>query len=467
MSEQATFVGRVVGLGGAERVVHVALQVGGEVLGDATIGGELGLELGDGHVVRITLDASTRVTELPETRVSAAWATLSQEPDAARVSSHAPGPHVRATLVRRVLRAGARVAVRGIVTEQRAPQAQGAPGYREAGRGPSRPTHVRALEVARPPHEGPGLGRLIRIGLAGLAIAGALFVLAEHVLVWPPHLRSPILVPVRIAVGAACAMHLAFWLAVLFGGRGGTLRMLPRFTDAAGRSTDGNFTLIVVGAGLFFGTVVAAVHVWALGRVAETGVFVVQGNRGPVIDGGWLPAVLACGAAAVVWLGLLGLDWRSSKLARLFASAGGAWTVRTGRLRSGTLSIAAQVTGSGRGAMTWWSAWVDGPLSIESGDATFGVEEERLVFGMDLVSSRHADRTTTWTIGPGASVAIAGVLGDDTELAARGPESLLLVASVEPDVLATLRRGRAMRTLVLATLPTVVAVSVLAIAATT
>ena len=453
-----TLAGRVAGAD--PTTVHVSLVTADKVIRESGLTGAFDLVLEDGERVRVDITPHTRVDgdEIEEARTTGRWDRLAEHPDARWVESHAPGPHVRATLVRSVLRPGARVVVRGAVVE-RAASVQ--PSYREAAFGA--PEHVTAAAITAgavraastspgPKPEARGDSRLLRCFGAFLAVA-AIYVFVRRVLFWPPELVDPRVLPVRASLGAACAIHIALGCLLVCQRPGGVARLLPRFVRADNTLFGSTFFagFIIFGAvgALAFGVA----QELALGEIERTRDLAVRGSKGgQLLDGSWIPATFQWLVVACAILGLYLRERSEAKLATLFGHRGAGWTVRRGELREGTLKIHRFVDGSGRSATHHWTASIQEPLTVTSGDDTIAVNPEGLAWGIDTVAPTASPeaRATTWAVGTGAAVAIAGRFGDATTLRAHGPESLVLVASTATaDVVASLARGLRLRSALL------------------
>lgn len=457
--DEVTLTGRIANAGAV--TVQVALRVRDDLLATSGVPGAVELTLDDGTTVRVEIDARTRAPALPETRSAGAWERLAEDPDAALVSSRAPGPHVRATLVRRVARPGARLVVRGKVLESEAPGKSSA-SYRAPARGKERPRRVLASEIApeptavaptREPRPFP-LEAFVR-ALAALLLVTAVTGFVRWVFLWPDALARPSVLPMRLGAGATCSLHAAVWLSILLQRRGSGARLLPRFVDDSGSALRSPFA---EGAQVFatiMATFMLIGSAVALEKIAALGNLLLRGPKGGrLVDGAWMPAGAQLVTAAVGWLALVDRERREARLAGLFRARSTGWSVRAGRMLSGKLELVMSVYGTGRTSTRSWTGSFEGPIEIESDGETLSVSPGGLVWGMDTVDPDDSKpRSTRWTMGPGAYAAVAGRLDDQRTLRATGPESLLFLATPEQDVLGSLRRGLWTRRVVVALVP--------------
>lgn len=437
--------------------MHVELRVGDERLQSAAMAGEVDLVLDDGRAVRVAFDDRTRASGLRETRTRGRWERLSQEPEARLVSDRAPGPHVAASLVRTVLEPGARIQVRGAVEEWAAPAGE-ATGYRdpEDARTPARIVAAEITDTARVEAAVPG--ERARFALRAAHFGRALVVLLLVVtlgaylrwtMLWPRELSHPALPFLRASAACACSLHLAVWLSLLLRRRGSYARFLPRFVRAGKPlSSEGKDGTLLFGIAI--ATLLGLGTYLVLERILATGDVLVAGKRGrPILEGVWIPGMfqglgIVVGAVAA-WL----RERQEAKLAAMFRPAGTDWIVRTGRLAAGELTLSSITYGSGKSSSTHWKASAS-TLQVRSGTDLFTVDPAGLVWGIDTVDRADVGRTTTWTMGPGASIALAGRIANTSTLRASGPESLLLVAVPEgEDPIASLQRGLEVRRAVL------------------
>ncbi|MBX3213697.1 MAG: hypothetical protein KF850_16785 [Labilithrix sp.] len=442
--------------------IHVALEVDGETVYERSVDGAFDLLLDGGARVAIETCWQTRVaSELEPMRTAETWKRLAKHPDARGVESHAPGPHVRVALLRRVLRPGAAVVVRGAVAEYAIEQETQA-RYRVAARRAPSPKRLVASAITPERAEAAStMGRrgvaaraggvVARAGGAVLAVT-ALLLFVRWVVLWPPELAIAKVASLRASAGAACAMHLAFWLSVVLQRPGSTARLLPRFVGANRRPLGSQLVAGLVVFGVVASLALGAGGALMLEKLLDTGDPTASGRNGrPLLESAWLPA-------AFLWVcstcGILGLCLRErgeARLAALFRAHGDGWTVREGVLEEGELTISVHVNGHGRSATRHWSSEIDGALTIASDGETLTVRTAGIAWGIDTVACAPEQRGERWTVGPGAAVAIAGRLGHGTNLLARGPESLVVVATpCTCSVGASLVRGLWLRRAVLA-----------------
>lgn len=434
--------------------VHVALEVDGETVGERSVDGAFDLLLEGGARVTIETCWQTRsASEIEPTRTTGTWERLAKHPDARWVESHAPGPHVRVALLRRVLRPGAAVVVRGTVAEY-ATEGETQAHYRLAARGAPPPTRLVASAIAPERVEAAstkGRRGVVARAVGAMLAATALLFFVRWVVLWPPELAVAKVASIRAAAGVACAMHLAFWLSVVFQRRGSTARLFPRFVGANRRPLGSELVAGLLVFGVIASMALGAGGVIILEKLLDTGDLTVSGVKGrPLLESAWLPAAFLWVSAACGILGLCLRERGEAQIAGLFRDRGDGWMVREGVLEEGKLTISVHVNGHGRSATRYWSSEVDGVLTITSEGETLTVRTDGIAWAIDTVVKAPAQRGERWSVGPGAAVAIAGRLGDGTNIRARGPESLVVVATpCTRNVVASLVRGLWLRRVVL------------------
>lgn len=453
MSEDVVSVsGRVVSGDAEGTTISVALRVGDEILEQRGVAGQLDLILDDKGMLTVEFDAATRATKLHEVTREGAWERLAKDPVAKLVSGRAPGPHVRATLIRRVARLGERVLVRG----------------RVVGRSGAVVTRIAAAELTLASKLTPSpiqskaarskvdVGDLVARAVGVILLLVTLYAALRWVVLWPEQLEHRGITYTRLAVGVACSLHAGIWLALVIRRRGGgVMRMLPRFVAADGEVISAEMLGVALGTGVVASAMFGAIGgLVMLDEIAKTGNVMTAGNKGPLVDGAVVPTVGALLMATLGWFAMWGLEGREARLAALFRDRGSSWTARAGHLRAGSLSLYMRISGTNRSASRHWSAEISGPLELELDGRRVTLAPKGLVWGIDPVTSVESSqgRVNEWSMGPDSTVAVAGRLrdSDSTMLQATGPESLVLVASADPDVLAGLRRGLWKRRLVLA-----------------
>jgi hypothetical protein len=447
--EVITREGRVVSGNHPGVAVEVTLRVGDQTLGHRGLAAELELILDDGSPVTVVTEARTRTKDLRERSETGPWRKLSGLAHAELVRDHAPGPHVRASLVERFVEPGTRVIVRGPVV---------------AGTGTA-PQKIRAVELSRSTaHEQVAARERKRTradvrdwigrGIGGLLVLASLAWAIRWVALWPAELVHPGVDKLRLAVGVASSTSAGLWLSLLLRRRGARIRMLPRFVGGDGQPIGhgGMFELPLVISmlmTLFWGVLGAGV---ALNTIAEAGDVWARNAKGhaPAADGFVFNATVLFAAVAAVTL--LAWEWGGARLAKLLRPLGPDWQLAQGRLTGGSLVFSSQTHGSGRATSTHWSANLEGPLTVEAPEGRWTIDPEGLVWAVDLgpEPEHPGNRSTIWRTKPGAAVVVAGRLSGP-RLRASGPESLILVASeLDDDLVGSIRRGLWTRRLIVA-----------------
>jgi hypothetical protein len=431
--------GRVLGREG-DQVLRVELRVGERSLGVRTLVETVELIADDGSPVTVELGEDTTLTGVREELVEGAWERLAkQQPEAERFASVAPGPHVRASLVRWVLEPGAMLEVRG------RSRAHG-PGRRLAA---SELAQVAAGQTcasgpARPPVD------VRRVLAAVVGIAAAAWYL-RLTLLWPAELTSPTILWFRQAAAIGCATVIALTLAMasrrVTGGA--RLWLLPRFVT----TDDKHGTCAFDGSGpiIFAGLPAVLGGIWP-GVVLEVRLLLANLVE---FDSPW-SATLLCGLGMTVGIYTL---WKHERLAdrqaRRFCPGQG-WSLIRARVDAGALRLRVERRSYFRGHADYFLGEIDGPLRLDHGGAPILVEPKQLVWALDLGApdQRDDDGTLRWSAGSGATALLAGRFEPGAaSVAATGPESLLLFVSRDPDPAAALRRALWTRWIVLASGP--------------
>lgn len=435
--------------------VHVTLEVAGESVYERSVDAVFDLLLEDG--ARVTIETCWQThsaKEIEPARTTGTWERVAEHPDAQWVESHAPGPHVRVALLRRVLRPGSSVVVRGTVLEH-AIERETHAHYRAAARGAPSPKRLVAIAIApgravAAPTK--GRPRVFARAVGAVLAVAALLLFARWVVLWPSELAVAKVAPLRAAAGVACAMHCAFWLSVVFQRPGSIARLLPRFVGANRLPLGSQLVATLLVFGVITSMVLGVGGVFILEKLLDTGDLTARGAKGrPLLESAWLSAAFLWIPAAVGLFGLYLRERGEAQIAGLFRDRGGGWTVREGVLEEGELMILMHVDGHGRSATRHWSSEIDGALTIASHGETLTVRTAGIAWAIDTVDDTPAQRGSRWTVGPGAAVAIAGRLGEGTNLRAHGPESLVVVATpCTRHVVASLARGLRLRRAVLA-----------------
>jgi hypothetical protein len=453
-SALVTVEGRVVRGSSAGPTVAVRLQVADEQVARAPIPGELELVGDDGRPLTIEISDQTTTAGLDERTQAGPWAKLSQAPDAARLAHRAPGPHVRATLIREQLEPGARVRIRGHVVEG----------------SPAAPSRVRATSItrakAKPSTDEPTDGRrplpaklVVRHGLVAAVLLVFAFAYWRSVIAWPDALAHPGVEHLRREVGLSCALMFAVLPMMLTARPGALVRQFPVFVDREGQGTAFKATMLFATAVVAAASMGLITSYLVLDDILTSQNVLAKGTKGwAYVDGAWTSLVLAGLLLALGYATLFAGERSNARLAALFRPLP-SWQVLSGRLREGKLDLAAEVFGFS----LMWTGTASETLVVETERGPVRVATRGLVWAVDT-SAPAPGPGTRYPTEPGAHVLIAGRLGEpgqELELRASGPESLLLVASSQPDLLAALHRGLWMRRLTLAIPPVVAGLTLL------